>query len=111
MTLRSVGADGLALALSFLEPGDQSGVDEKSDQQRCHHRRARAEREVTEQPEEGQLVGVRQERQIIQHQPAFSFRASTITAMRLPKEPLTRTVSPGLSAAVSRSTSPAEFSA
>src|SRR6185312_15753805 len=103
--------DGLALALAFFQPRDQGRVDEEGDQERRHHCRAGAEGEIAEQPEEGQLFGMSEKRQVIQHQPAFPFRASTITAMRLPREPFTSTVSPGLSEAASGSTRPAEFSA
>ena len=40
---------------------------DKREEQRRHHRAAGTERQILEQPEEGELVGVREKREIIEH--------------------------------------------
>src|ERR1700722_9519520 len=111
MALGAVAADGLALALFDFQPADQHGVDEKGDGQRRHHSRAGAEGQVAEQPEEGELVGVGEEGEIIKHQLSLAFNASTITDILAPLEPFTSTVSPGFSALSSSGARAVEFSA
>ena len=59
MALRPVGADRLALALLRLQPGDDARPEHEADEQRRHHRAARAEGEIAEEIERLELVGER----------------------------------------------------
>ena len=59
VVLRPVEADRLALALLGFEPGDEVRAEEEADQQRRHHRAARAEGEVAEKIEGLEAVGER----------------------------------------------------
>src|SRR6201996_6553888 len=99
MALGTIGPDRLALALLHFQPADQHRVDQGGDQERRHHRRARAEGQVLEQAEEGELVGMGEKREVIKHQAPFSLRASMMTDILAPLDSLTRTASPGLCAA------------
>ena len=46
MSLRAIIADRLPLALANAQPADEFGAYQQPDQQRCRHRRARAERQI-----------------------------------------------------------------
>ncbi len=69
MTLRTIAADRLSLALGQFQPADESGPDDKTDEKRRHHRTAGAEREIAEHVEDPVVVGQRHQELIEQSFP------------------------------------------
>src|SRR5690242_21158358 len=92
MTLRSVGADRLTLALRLAQPADEFGPQQQADQERGRARRTRAEADVANEVEDAgkaELIGDQ-----VEHAGSFAM-LSTSLASPTELEALTRTASPG----------------
>ena len=70
------------------------GPTHEADRQRRHARARRAERDVTEHVEHRHRR-VQRIQKVVQHQAYSTFRRSTTTSVRMPRDPLTSTRSPG----------------
>src|SRR5699024_6331266 len=108
VALRTVGADGLALALPDAQGGDDRRTEQEDEEQRRDRRRAGAEGDVAEDVERLRLHQLAEK---VKHQIPCSrrplsapsrfpsakrcFSASTTGPRRLPFDPLTITTSPG----------------
>ena len=89
--------------LCDLRQAMMRGPDQEADEQRRHHRAARAERQIAEQVERREIVGERVEYDTASAspfapQPAGAAMSRGHSSMRLPCEPFTITTSPGRSA-------------
>ena len=97
MGLRTVGANGLSLALANAQPRNNGGAKKEHEKQRRHRRAHRAEGNIAEHIEEADITAI-----FGKHREHYAFplakrafNAVTSGAMRLPSDPLIMTVSPG----------------
>src|SRR5207244_8131746 len=100
MPLGRVLADRLAPVLQLSQAPDEPRADDQRDDERRDQGHERTEAQVAKDVEDDVVLRERDE-EVIEH-PSFSFQrarratsASTTRSMRMPREPLTSTTSPG----------------
>src|SRR5688572_24433995 len=88
--------------LKFPQLAYEPGAEQQTDDQRCQTRRGGAERYVLYDVQHRHL-SVKLEEEVEQHQANSALRRSTTTSVRMPREPLTRTISPDFTSLTARS--------
>src|SRR5262249_42489602 len=97
VALRGVFADRLAAVLEQAQALDEPGTDEEREHERRDQRHERPEGQVTEDVEDD-VVPAEGNEEIVEHSsPRVSraISASLTRSMRMPRDPFTRTTSPG----------------